>query len=297
LWACSPYFFSIAQSKIGVNQLNVDRLLAATIILGLIICFRFIFISEFPIDISWKQILLLVLSGAVGLMFGDYFLFTSYRKIGPRYSMLMMSIAPAFSVIGSNIFFGEKLGIAELIGIVTIIIGIAIVVSKKNKSDNKNEANSDENNSIKNIKPHLLLFGLLAALGQSGALLCVKKAFQFGNIDSMIATFIRVSSAGIMMMCWLSIFKKYTPPIRLYKNNPSAFKYVLLGTIIGPVFGITSSIISLNYVSVSIAQTLFSTSPIFMLPISHFFFDDKITLSSVIGAIIVVIGVGLLFLH
>jgi drug/metabolite transporter (DMT)-like permease len=106
-----------------------------------------------------------------------------------------------------------------------------------------------------------------------------------------------VSSAGIILMGWLSIFKKYIPPIRLYKNDTSALKYVLLGTLIGPVLGITSSVISLNYVSVSIAQTLFSTSPIFMLPISHFFFDDKITLSSVIGAIIVVVGVGLLFLH
>lgn len=281
-WAISPYFFSIAQSKIGVNQLNVDRLLIAAVALGCIIA-----LTGVNVNISVAQCIFLVLSGLFGLVCGDYFLFSSYGKIGPRYSMLMMSLAPVFSCIGAAIIFDEHIGIVGLLGIVITITGIAIVVSRRSKSL------IDE---TINITPKKLLFGILAALGQSVGLLCVKQAYMLGTLSGISATFVRISSASIISMVWLSIIKKYSNPIVVYKQNVSALKYVLLGTLFGPILGVTTSIITLEYIPVSIAQTLFSTSPIFMLLISHFIIKDKITIRATIGVIITLIGVGVLML-
>jgi len=281
-WACVPYIFTKVQQHIGVNQLNVDRLIFASIFLGLTLVLK-----PTSFEVSSQQIILLVLSGIIGLSIGDYFLYSSFRKVGPRYSMIMMSLAPAFSCVGARFIFGEKLGVMSFIGIVLTIIGIIIVISNQNK----NPENKSEKIKLKNLSS-----GLFAALCQAIGLLCVKGAFLRGEIDSILATFIRLSTAGILLMLWLIILKKYKNPFVLYKADKPVFKLVLAGVLIGPVLGITSSVLSVNYISVSIAQTLFATSPIFMLPISHFLFHDKVTFGAIIGVLVAITGVAFLFI-
>ena len=281
-WSLTPYFFTEAQRRIGVNQLNTDRLLFASITLFVITLF---FGNN---SVSFLQYLLLVISGIFGLVCGDYFLFTSFKKIGPRYSSVMMSLAPIFSCIGAVFLFNEKIGVLGFIGIMLTVSGIIIVVSKT-KTSAKNEK--------QHIKPSKLIFGILAALGQSIGILCVKQAYTFGELSGISATFFRISASAIILLLWLTLLRKYTNPITVYKNDKSALKYVLLGTLFGPVLGVSSSIISLEYVPVSIAQTLFSTSPIFMLPISHFIMKDKVNSRAIIGVLIAVLGIGLLMIY
>ena len=278
-WSLTPYFFAEAQNRIGVNQLNTDRLLFASIILFFLSLF---FASDF--NITLLQYFFIALSGLIGLVCGDYFLFTSFRKIGPRYSSVMMSLAPIFTCIGAIFLFDENIGIIGFFGIIITISGIIIVVSRTTSQKKEKQY----------IKPSKLIFGILGALGQSLGILCVKQAYCFGELSGMSATFFRISASAGMILLWLLLLRKYKNPVIVYKNDKSALKYVLLGTIFGPVLGVTSSIISLEYVPVSIAQTLFSTSPIFMLPISHFIMRDRVNIRAIIGVVVVIIGIGLL---
>jgi len=188
------------QQKIGTNQLNVDRLLFATIFLGLVLVFK-----PTSFDVSFQQIFFLVMSGIIGLAIGDYFLYSSFRKIGPRYSMIMMSLAPTFSCVGAIFIFDEKLGVMSIIGIALTITGIIIVILNQSKNNN---SNGEKSSKIKIVD---LRFGLFAALGQAIALLCVKQSFLLGEVDSILATFIRLSSAGILLMLWLIILKSDKP--------------------------------------------------------------------------------------
>ncbi len=281
-WSLTPYFFTAAQSRIGVNQLNVDRLLFASITL-----FFLTLLLGVSFNISLLQYLFIVLSGVLGLVCGDYFLFTSFKKIGPRYSSVMMSLAPIFSCFGAVFLFEESIGLLGFIGIIVTISGIIIVVSR---------TNTTAKNEKKHIKPSKLIFGILAALGQALGILCIKQAYQFGELSGVSATFYRMSASGIILLLVLTLFRKYSCSVKVYKNDKSALKYVLLGTLFGPVLGVTSSIISLEYVPVSIAQTLFSTSPIFMLPISHFIMKDRVNSRAIIGVLIAVAGIGLLMM-
>ncbi|MDR0927430.1 MAG: DMT family transporter [Ignavibacteria bacterium] len=283
-WAISPYFFTLAENEIGVNQLNVDRLLVASIIIGIILlCF--------PIDlsVSTEQFNWLVLSGILGLVFSDFFLFTSYGKIGPRYSMLIMCIAPAFSILGGHIFFSEYLGLISIIGIGVAMLGIGFVVGTRSESNIKIK--------LRNIHPKLLIYAVLAAFGRAAGLLAIKQAILLGEISSIFTSFIRESTAAVIMIIVLLIVKKYKNPVSLYAKNKTALKWVVLGGFFGPVLGVTCSIISLQHVPVSIAQTIFATSPVFMLPISHFLFHDSVSIKSIIGVIIVTIGVAMIYCY
>jgi drug/metabolite transporter (DMT)-like permease len=71
---------------------------------------------------------------------------------------------------------------------------------------------------------------------------------------------------------------------------------VALGSIIGPYLGITFSFLAIIYVQIGIASTIMATTPIIMLPLSWMFYKEKLTYRAVIGAIVAVLGVGLLFL-
>ena len=71
---------------------------------------------------------------------------------------------------------------------------------------------------------------------------------------------------------------------------------MLIGTIVGPVLGITFSLIAISNTHVGIASTLMSTVPVIMLPIVVFYYKEKLNNVSVLGAFLAVGGIAVLFL-
>lgn len=73
------------------------------------------------------------MSGIVGLTFGDSFLFLAYQEIGARLSMLIMSLAPAFSAFLAYIFLDERMSLMGILGISITLLGIHVVLSRNGK--------------------------------------------------------------------------------------------------------------------------------------------------------------------
>lgn len=93
------------------------------------------------------------------------------------------------------------------------------------------------------------------------------------------------------------MFKRYKNPIRIYSKDKYSAKVILIGTIFGPVLGITGSLIAIAYAKVGIASTLMATMPIIMLPISRFYFNEKLDWKAIAGAFVAVIGAAIIFLR
>ena len=206
--------------------------------------------------------------------------------IGPRISILLMSLSPAIASFFAFIILGEILKISSVIGIIITITGVALVVSQRNK------------NMISKFKITKIgiLFALIAALGQGLGLVVAKISFSYGDINPLIATFIRLSSAVIIILPIAILFKKYKNPFRILNKDRKSLKMILIASFIGPYLGITFSILAIMYAKVGIASTLMSTSPIIMLPISKIVYKEKLSWKSVFGAFIAVIGIAILFL-
>jgi drug/metabolite transporter (DMT)-like permease len=92
------------------------------------------------------------------------------------------------------------------------------------------------------------------------------------------------------------IFKRYKNPVKLFRKDITALKAMITGTILGPVLGISFSLIAITYAKIGIATTLMSTMPVIMLPIARYYYKEKLTGRAIIGALIAVIGVAILFL-
>lgn len=60
--------------------------------------------------------------------------------------------------------------------------------------------------------------------------------------------------------------------------------------------GVTLSLLAIQHIAVGIASTLMALTPIFLLPLSHFLFRERIGWPAILGTIVATGGVALMFL-
>ena len=281
-WSITSYAFTNVSRRIGALQVNIDRMVLASIIL---ICVVGIF--SFSLNLTFNQISNLVISGILGLVLGDSFLFKSFQLIGARLGIIIMAAVPVLSAILAFFFLSEIISLVGMFGMLLTIAGILIVVLER-----KNP--KQEKISISKIG---IFYGFLGAFGQASGLIFAKFAFQGGELNGFAASFIRLFSASIIILPLAATFRRYKNPFGIYPKDSYSTKVILIGTLFGPVLGITGSLIAIEYAKVGIASTLMATMPIIMLPISRFYFKEKIDWKAIVGAFVAVVGTAIIFLR
>lgn len=281
LWSGTAIAFTEATKIVGSYVVNISRLFLATIFLIITI-----FLFNLDYSISFQQIYLLGLSGLVGLVFGDGFLFKSFQYIGARLSMLVMTLSPPMAAFMAYIYLDESLSPWALFGIFLTILGVSLVIFKRSEQPTTDY----KKNNIGYV------FAFLGAFGQAANLIYAKEAFQIGEINGFVATFYRMLPSLPFMYLLGFIYKKRRKSVLILKENLTALRYIVIGSIIGPFLGITFSLIAVSYTYVGIASTLMSTVPIVMLPIVIVYYREKLSIFSILGAFVAVIGIAILFL-
>jgi drug/metabolite transporter (DMT)-like permease len=289
-WSITSYAFTNASRRIGALQVNIDRIMLASIMLLIIIS-----VFGISLSLSFSQISNLVISGILGLVLGDSFLFKSFQLIGARLGIIIMAAVPVLSAILAYFFLNEIISFLGMFGMLLTIAGILIVVLEKKPSVENNISSSKIG----------IFYGFLGALGQATGLIFAKFAFlenpaldgQGGDLNGFAASFIRLFSASLIILPAASIFRRYKNPFNIYPKDSYSAKVILIGTVFGPVLGITGSLVAIEYAKVGIASTLMATMPIIMLPISRFYFKEKLTLKAISGAIVAVAGAAIIFLR
>jgi drug/metabolite transporter (DMT)-like permease len=282
LWSVTSIAFSEASIRVEPIYVNITRMVFA---LGFLLAT--LLLINVNINLSFSQILNLGVSGFIGLVIGDTFLFKAYKSIGARLSMLVMALSPAVSAILAFFFLGESLSILGILGILVTMLGVALVVLKR------------EEKPASNYKVDYagLFYAFMGAVGQAGGLIFAKNAMNAGEINGFLASFIRLLSAVIIIYPLAHMTSQFKGPVKIFKNNKPAFWFTFFGSIVGPYLGITLSMVSITYTKVGIASTLMSTIPIIMLPMVHFYYKEKLSLISIIGAVVAVAGIAILFLY
>jgi drug/metabolite transporter (DMT)-like permease len=255
-------------------------------IIASLILISIIGVFGISLNLTFAQISNLVISGILGLVLGDSFLFKAFQLIGARLGIIIMAAVPVLSAILAYFFLSEIISYLGMFGMLLTITGILIVVLEK-KSREKHFT----------FNKRGIFYGFLGALGQASGLIFAKFAFQAGELNGFSASFLRLFSASIIILPIASTFRRYKNPFNIYPKDIYSTKVILIGTIFGPVLGITGSLIAIEYAKVGIASTLMATMPIIMLPISRFYFKEKLEWKSIIGAFVAVIGAAIIFMR
>ena len=274
--------FAGAIRRIGSVQVNVVRLIIAAVLLIVTIL-----AANLSIRLSFGQYAYLGISGCIGLVFGDTFLFKSFHVNGARISMLIMSLAPAISAILAYIILGEMLSVWGIVGIIVTTAGIVLVVVSNQQS---------EHTKVKLTRIGLL-YGFLGALGQGAGLVFARLAFVEGDINGFVATFVRIAASLVVLLPLTLMTGRIKNPIRVFWDDKRALMLTIGGAIFGPYLGITFSLIAIMYTKVGIAATLIATVPILMLPLVRIIYKERLSWHAIVGACVAVGGVAILFLR
>jgi len=288
-WTVTALAFELASKKIGSMSVNLWRLL-----IGLVFYCILSYSTHgmiLPFDADTHAWIWLSLSGVVGLIFGDYFLFKSYEVINVRISMLIMALVPPITAIISWLVLDETMSLQNIIGMLITLIGISLAVLERQTSENST-------NGRRKITLSYSLVGILFAfggvLGQSGGLILSKIGMRDYNAFS--ASQIRII-AGLVGYIILSFaFKQWKHHFDSLKNK-RAMLGVGIGSFFGPFLGISFSLLAIQHTSAGIASTLMSIVPVLIIAPSVLLKKEKVNLKEIIGALLAVCGVALFFIE
>ena len=147
--------FENISKKISSVRLNFYKGLIALVLLVL----TSLILGERIPNINWIEMLVLAISGVIGIALGDTAYFRAVKKVGARRALTMFTLSPPMAALIALIFLGEQLSLLTWIGIMITVGGVMRVVTEES-GDEKMQINKED------LLPGIL-FGTLAALGQA----------------------------------------------------------------------------------------------------------------------------------
>lgn len=290
-WSLGIFPFTEAAKRIGSAPLNQYRLLLAWIIISIIL---FFWNDSNIIDLFTKpqpyHYVFLGLSGIIGFSIGDYCSFTSFKLLGPKLGSLYTTFAPGAALVIGYIALNESINWIGIIGIFVTIAGVIwLTLSKKDSAAASKIGYTRDKKGI--------AFGIIGALCQGTGLVLSKYGMDYyaEKLPTMHAVWIRLLfafSAAFIVSLLAGKLKSNSKPI--FTNEKNNLPFMFLGTLLGPVMGVTLSLFAIQKLEVAVAQTIFALLPLFVLPISLIVYKEKITIQSIFACFIAFSGVLLL---
>jgi drug/metabolite transporter (DMT)-like permease len=285
LFSTTSTFFTFAGRKVGSVIVNRTRLvLAVLLLIGAHLLLR----TPLPIHAGGERLFWLGISGILGLVMGDAFLFQAFIWIGPRLSMLLMSLSPIIASLAAWLFLEEMLSPGQVTGIVVTLVGISLVIADRNQRV--------ELEGLDRRTNYLgILFGLGAAAGQALGLITAKKGLV-GDFPALSGTLVRMSFAALTLWGFTLLRGQARATLQKLAENRKTLWLILGGAFTGPTLGVTFSLFAIQRTEIGIASTLMSLPPIILLPVGYFLFKERFGWVAIAGTFVAIVGVALLFL-
>lgn len=296
LWTISALASEVGSKHLGVYVLNVWRLGLSLLFAGLLLWVTMG--APSPVYAGGEAWTWLLLSGVVGYFFGDYCLFSSYLVIGSRFGMLFMTLAPMFTAFFAWLMLGQLLSWKALLAMVVTLSGIAITVFHRGGGHKVSLS----------LPLKGVLFGLGAALGQGAGLVMSMIGLNHYRADvpsdmlpqmetwlPFAANMIRCL-AGTLCFTVCLLWRGEMHLMAESRHDHKGLLAMLCAVFVGPFFGVSLSLMAVQYTAAGIASTLMALTPIMILLPSKWLFHQPITWKAVAGAVISCIGVSLFFL-
>ncbi|MFZ5810320.1 MAG: DMT family transporter [Chloroflexota bacterium] len=280
LWALASIWFTRLGQHLPVIQVNLLKGLLAVMILTILLYLSGGALNALPA----RGLFLLVISGIIGITLGDTAYLKALQYLGPRRTLLLANLAPPMVGLIAWIFLNERLAWSAWLGILLTMSGITWVIVERAAEEGKTF----------NLRKGLL-FGFLAALSQSIAVVLSRAALTQTSVTSLQSTILRLAPAVLLLALWLFAQRQPLIDRHAFTAQPKLTVWLILATLLGTVFAMWLQQIAINLTPVGIVQTLLSTSPLFILPIVALQ-GEKLTPRAVGGALMAILGIGLLYL-
>ncbi len=230
-------------------------------------------------------LLLLVISGVVGIGLGDTFFFEALKHLGAHALVIMMMLGQVLTALLAIPLLGERPTLLSWCGIALVLLGVGLVLWEPQTGG-----------AGASVRPATgrrgLVFGLLTVVCLSGSLIIAKQGLV--GISALQATWIRMAAGTVAMLGFgltergrlRGWFTPFRDPI-LCRDFAASVAVITFG-------GFWLSLLALKHLDVAIANTLSSTEPVFVLPLAVLLLGERVSRRAIVGTGVTMAGVVLL---
>jgi drug/metabolite transporter (DMT)-like permease len=248
------------------------------------------FLGGIPGDLSWRPVVFLLISGALGIGLGDTAYFTALQLIGVRQASLLKILAPPMAGWIAYLAMQEEMSSKTWVGTILTVVGVAWVITERRKDTDPSSIKRTPKIIFRGV-----FFGLFAAASEAGGMVLSHAAMTQSTIDPALASGTRLL-AGLFIAAITILFTRNK--IFQWLESPSRNKIILASMtaiLMGTFTGIWLQQMALQRIPAGVAQTLIATSPVFVMFVTAIL-GEKITLRNLFGVICSIVGVSLFFL-
>ncbi len=281
-WAQNSVVYSFAGKRVSSRTVTHIRLWVALPVMFIV---HTVFTGTLiPRGLEPSSYIYLGTSGLMGFCLADLFIFRAFVDLGPRETLVVLTLSPIFAALISWAALGELLGPIQILGICATVGGVSWVVRSESRGAEKRGRDSRLG----------VVFALAGALSQAVGMVLAKQGLAEGT-HPVSANLLRMIAGFAGLLIFAALRRNLVKDFRKMKDG-RAFLLISAGALVGPVLGIILTMYALTLAPVGIVTTIMQTSPIFLLPVDRFVFKKPIPWGALGGTVLAIGGAMLLFL-
>jgi drug/metabolite transporter (DMT)-like permease len=273
-WALGSVLFKQLGEELEPVVLTATKGIAGAAMLGLVLR---LFTFQ---PVSSAALVLLVLSGLLGIAAGDTLFFMALNRLGAQAVVLLLTLGQVLTVLLAVIWLGERPDLMAWAGIVLVTAGVMMVMWPRLRG----EAGHSELVGV--------LLGLAAVGCMAVATVIAKQAMDAGS-NSAQATLVRMlaGTAGAVLL-GAAMGQRMSSLRPLFGARFAGF--FLLSVAVVTFGGFWLSLFAINNAGVAVANTLGSLEPVLVLPVAAVLLKERVTPKVLAGSCAATIGAVLL---
>ncbi len=252
--------------------------------------FAFIFFAPvffiFQDIVEFKFLILLLLSGVIGIGFGDTFYLKSLQLIGTRKTLSIEALSPIFAAFSGGLFINEYLSVKSWIGIVFVSISIIYILKNNNNLIDKNYNFYTNYFAFRNY-----IYSFLSVICAVIGALLSRYVFLETNLNPLQTTEIRLLGSLIFLI----IISKFKVNFFIKDLKSTEKVKFILSILLGTNIGIYLQQLVFKNLPLGIGWTILSTSPIFSLFLAKRE-EGKLSNKTITWTIFLFLGISLIIL-
>jgi drug/metabolite transporter (DMT)-like permease len=223
----------------------------------------------------------LAVSGLVGIALGDTLFFAALRDLSGHATVVLAALSPVLSALLAVVVLDERPSARAGVGAALVVAGVAVVLNAQAADAGPTQT-----------RRRGIMLGLAAVLAMANGTLLAKPLLQ--QVAPLEATLVRMAAGvmglGAVTWCtrqpWRAVRVAWQPPYR----GPLATGGVVVA--IGGFWGLHAS---LQAADLSVVAAVHACEPLFALPLARWLLGERIPPRAVAGAVVAVLGLGLLY--
>ena len=247
-WTVASLLWRRIPTSLSGAQLNLLKNLIA---LGL----QLPLLALVPWHGDGRSLVLLALSGAIGIAAGDSLYFAALRRLGTRRTLTLDSGGPAVTTLAGVALLGEVPRLEQALGVA--LISLAVLLVARQRPPGAAAGRAADRLGL------LLVFGALLC-GVAGALLS-RAALLQSPMAPLQAASVRLLAATAALLVLLPGLPR---PGRRPRPAMRRWPWLLLATLLGTSLGIQLQQVALAGLPGGLAVALLSTAPVMAVPLA-----------------------------